>query len=174
MSELLIQETCNGLGLHLLAVTPEQIMNLTKVRCLRPRNSSLILTSTGLLFEAPTFQLAVMLNQLSLLFLYRRVFTLAELWFKSALYAIGIFYIGSGIGLFFTGLFHCVPLKHGWNLNIPGHCGTNVLTLYITATALNLFGDISIVAAPMPLIWSLRMSLPTKAALTGMFLLGGL
>lgn len=56
--------------------------------------------------------------------------------------------------------------------NIPGHCGTNVFTLYITATVLNLVGDISIVAAPIPLIWSLRMSLPTKAALTRIFLLG--
>lgn len=115
-----------------------------------------------------------MLNQLSLLFLYRRVFTLMESWFKYVMYAIGTFCVGSGIALFFAGLFHCVPLNHGWNPTVPGHCGVNIQTLYITATVLNLVGDISIVAAPIPLIWSLQMSLPTKAAVTAMFFLGGL
>lgn len=128
----------------------------------------------ALLFEAPTFQVAVMLNQLSLLFLYRRVFTLMESWFRYTLYAIGIFCIGSGVALFFAGLFHCMPLNHGWNPTVPGHCRVNIQALYITATVLNLVGDISIVAAPIPLIWSLQMNLPTKGAVTVMFLLGGL
>ncbi|MCJ1428153.1 hypothetical protein MMC29_006061 [Sticta canariensis] len=150
-------ETRNGLGMHLLAVKPEQIQNLTR----------------ALLFEAPTFQIAVMLNQLSLLFLYRRIFTLMESWFRYTLYAIGIFCIGSGIALFFAGLFHCMPLNHGWNPNVPGHCRVDIQALYITATVLNLVGDISIVAAPMPLIWSLQMNLPTKVAVTVMFILGG-
>ncbi|MCJ1464422.1 hypothetical protein MMC07_003035 [Pseudocyphellaria aurata] len=150
-------ETRNGLGLHLLAVKPEQIQNLTR----------------ALLFEAPTFQIAVMLNQLSILFLYRRVFTLIETWFKHVLYAIGIFCICSGVSLFFAGLFHCIPLSHGWNLEVPGHCSVDIQPLYITATVLNLVGDISIVAAPIPLIWSIRMSLSSKVAVTGMFLLGG-
>lgn len=153
----MVQETRNGLGLHLLAVKPEQIKNLTR----------------ALLFEAPTFQIAVMLNQLSLLFLYKRVFTTVESWFKYVLYALGIFCIGSGVALFFAGLLHCMPLNHGWNPNVPGHCGVDIQALYITATVLNLVGDIGIVAAPIPLIWSLQMSLPTKVAVTGMFLLGG-
>lgn len=115
-----------------------------------------------------------MLNQLSLLFLYRRVFTLIEPWFKYAVYAIGVFCIGCGIALFFAGLLHCLPLNHGWNPNVQGHCSVNIQTLYITATVLNLVGDISIVAVPIPLVWSLQMDLSTKAAVTGMFLLGGL
>lgn len=115
-----------------------------------------------------------MLNQLSILFLYRRVFTLLEAWFRYLLYGIGIFCIGSGVALFFAGLFHCMPLNHGWNPEVPGHCSVNIQPLYITATVLNLVGDISIVAAPIPLIWSIQMSLSSKVAVTGMFLLGGL
>lgn len=44
----MVKETRNGLGLHLLAVKPEQIKKLTRVRYLRQKNSSLILTPTGL------------------------------------------------------------------------------------------------------------------------------
>lgn len=115
-----------------------------------------------------------MLNQLSLLFLYRRAFTLIEPWFKYVLYAIGVFCIASGIALFFAGLFHCIPFNHGWNPNVPGHCSIDIQPLYVTATVLNLAGDIGIVAAPIPLIWSIQMSLSTKFAVTGLFLLGGL
>ena len=97
-----------------------------------------------------------------------------ESWFRYTLYAIGIFCIGSGIGLFFGGLFHCMPLNHGWNPNVPGHCRVNIQALYITATVLNLVGDIGIVVAPIPLIWSLQMDRATKGLVTFMFLLGGL
>lgn len=43
--ELMVEETRNGLGLHLLAVKPEQIKNLTRVRFLQRKNSSLIVDS---------------------------------------------------------------------------------------------------------------------------------
>lgn len=115
-----------------------------------------------------------MFNQLSLLFLYKRVFTLRNIWFRNSLIGLGIFCIGTGLALFFAGLFHCVPLNYGWNKKIKGRCDVNIQALYITATVLNLVGDIGIVAAPIPLIWSLQMSPPTKVGVTGMFLLGGL
>ncbi len=173
-------ETINGLGMHLLAVTPTQLVAMTKVRLcttsLLSLRGILILTSRqALLFTAPTFQIAVLLNQLSLLFLYRRVFTMKKAWFRWSIYWIGLFCIATGIAIFFAGLLHCVPIEFGWNPKVKGGvCNVSVRQLYITANILNLFGDLGIVILPIPLIWSLHMNTATKAAVSGMFLLGGL
>ena len=136
----------------------------------------MILTSKqALLFTAPAFQIAVLLNQLSILFLYRRVFTMKKKWFRWSIYGIGLFCIATGLAIFFAGLFHCVPIEFGWDPNVKGGvCYVSVRELYITANLLNLFGDLGIVILPIPLIWSLHMNKKTKAAVSGMFLLGGL
>lgn len=115
-----------------------------------------------------------MLNQLSLLFLYKRVFTIGTTWFRYTLYSLGIYCIASGLALFFAGLLHCYPLNYGWDKTVKGRCTVDIQALYITATVLNLVGDLGIVIAPIPIIWGLQMSKSTRVAVSIMFLLGGL
>lgn len=96
-------------------------------------------------------------------------------WFRWSIYGIGLFCITTGVAIFFAGLLHCVPIEFGWNPRVKGGvCYVSVRKLYITANILNLFGDLGIVILPIPLIWSLHMNTATKAAVSGMFLLGGL
>ena len=118
--------------------------------------------------------LASCLIQLSILFLYKRIFTTTIRWFKISLYVIGFVSILICIAFFFSILFACTPLSFAWNKSIPGgHC-INIKARYVSADVLNLATDIAIVVIPIPLVWRLQMNVGTKLAVVGMFLLGGL
>lgn len=113
------------------------------------------------------------LIQLSFLFLYKRIFTTTIRWFTTSLYIIGLICIAICIAFFFSIIFECTPINYAWNKTIKGHC-INISARYISADVLNLVVDIALVVLPIPLVWSLQMSVSTKLAVVGMFLLGGL
>lgn len=114
-----------------------------------------------------------MLTQLSILFLYKRVFTTNTPWFKYTLYALGFFSFAINISIFFAIVFSCSPVRLAWDKTIDGHC-FEVRLVYVIHTALIFVLDVCIVAAPMPLVWKLHTSTGTKGAVAGMFLLGSL
>lgn len=119
------------------------------------------------------YELDVMFTQLSILFLYRRVFTLRVRWSRNTVYVLAIFSIACEIALFFAGLFFCTPVNFAWDKSIEGHC-VDVQLIYLLADILNLVVDFAIVIAPIRLIWSLQMTQKDKWGVTVMFLLGGL
>lgn len=114
-----------------------------------------------------------MLTQISILFLYNRVFTSNVAWFKYTLYTLGFFTIALNISIFFAIVFSCSPFRYAWEKSISGHC-YEVRPLYLAHTVLMFVLDMSIVAAPMPMVWNLHTTPGTKWAVTGLFLLGGL
>lgn len=126
-----------------------------------------------LLFSGPAYVIGVMFTQLSFLFLYKRVFTTQVVWFANTLYVLAALSFAAGISIFFSAILQCTPFKYRWDRTITGHC-INVNALWIVDDALNLIIDVCIVVAPIPLVWHLQMSLRTKCAVVGMFLLGGL
>ncbi|MCJ1463353.1 hypothetical protein MMC07_001960 [Pseudocyphellaria aurata] len=149
-------ETRCGLGKHVLASTPEMFTGLLK----------------AFVFEGPNFSIGVMLTQLSILFLYKRVFTTNTAWFRYTLYTLGFLSFGVNISVFFAILFACTPVSLSWDKTVPGHC-YEVRPVYLVQTALIFVLDLFIVVAPMPLVWNLHTNLGTKGAVAGMFLLGG-
>ncbi|MCJ1465946.1 hypothetical protein MMC07_004565 [Pseudocyphellaria aurata] len=126
----------------------------------------------GFLVISLTYELAVMFTQLSVLFFYKRVFTLRKKWFKNTLYVLAALAVLCEIGIFFAGLLFCTPINRAWNKTVAGHCA-NIQVIYVTGDILNLMVDAAIVIAPIPLIWSLQTTTKEKWGLTCVFLLGG-
>lgn len=115
-----------------------------------------------------------MLTQISLLLLYQRVFTLQLKWFRIALAVIAFLALTSNLSTVFAVIFQCSPIKKGWNRReTAGRC-INATRLFIAHAALSLLVDVAIVAVPLPLVWHLHTNRRTKAAVSGMVLLGSL
>ena len=115
------------------------------------------------------------MTQISIVFLYRRIFTLLIGWFRVTFYCLLILSASSGIAISLAAFLRCMPISYNWDPTIRGaHCGVNMRDLAVTTCVINLLLDLCIVAAPMPLVWKLHANFATKAALTGMFLLAGL
>lgn len=115
----------------------------------------------------------MLLTQLSLLFLYKRIFSLGAAWFRMTYYALLFFVLSINVPIFFVTLFQCTPFRLAWDKSIEGRC-INVRQLYLVHTVLILVLDLCIVAAPMPHVRRLHTTAGTKGAVAGMFLLGGL
>lgn len=114
-----------------------------------------------------------MLTQLSILFLFKRLFTTQKRWFRNTLYALGAASIAQNLAIILTVMFYCVPFNYSWNKSIKGgHC-YQFHVVYLIGLLLNLVTDIAILAAPIPIIWGLRLNAKSKKGLTGIFLLGG-
>lgn len=114
-----------------------------------------------------------MLTQLSILLLYKRVFTTNTPWFKYTLFGLGFFTFATNLSFFFAILFACSPVSLAWDKSLDGHC-IEVRLVYLIQTILVFVLDVCIIAAPMPLVWNLHTNVGTKGAVAGMFLLGGL
>lgn len=65
----------------------------------------------------------------------------------------------------------CRPFKFTWNKTIDGVCGSTPKA-YLSVAICNLILDLSIVALPMPVLWSLQMSYKKKLAISGILSLG--
>lgn len=117
--------------------------------------------------------MGVMLTQVSLLFLYKRVFTTHITWFRYSLYILGFLSFAVNISVFFAIILSCSPVSYGWDKTINGRC-FEVRPVYVVHTVLIFVLDLSIVVAPMPIVWGLQTSAGIKWIVTGMFLLGGL
>ena len=70
-------------------------------------------------------------------------------------------------------IFQCTPVALNWHRALPGTC-FNFLAMYWVHALTNIATDIVILSLPWPMIWRLQMHTRLKAALSGMFLLGGL
>lgn len=112
-------------------------------------------------------------TQLSLLLLYKRVFTMHRAWFRNTLYGIAFASLISNLSCLLVVVFQCNPIKKAWDRQASGYCIQDRIW-FISHAALTLVIDVSIVAAPMPLIWTLHRSSRYKAAVGGIFFMGSL
>lgn len=115
-----------------------------------------------------------MLTQLSVLLLYKRIFTFHLKWFRNALGVIAFLSLTSNLSTVIAIIFQCSPIKKGWNhKEVAGHC-VNAIRLYAAQSALALVVDLAIVVVPIPLIWTLHTNRRTKMAVSGIIMLGSL
>lgn len=115
-----------------------------------------------------------MLTQLSVLLLYKRVFTFHLKWFRIALGVIAFLALTSNLSTVLAVIFQCSPIRKGWNWReTAGHC-LDATRLFVAHAALSLLVDVAVVVVPLPLVWNLHTNGRTKMAITGMVLLGSL
>ena len=69
----------------------------------------------------------------------------------------------------------CRPLKGNWDITLdPSAKCINLKAAYIWLSFPNIITDVALLCLPLGKVWQLQMSLRSKVAVAGMFLLGGL
>ena len=91
--------------------------------------------------------------------------------FRRAAYAVMAIAIAYAVGVLLENVLICRPFAKNWYPHLPGHCGNDVGNL-IAASACNVAIDLTIIALPIPMIWSLHMATRRKVELTITFALG--
>lgn len=111
--------------------------------------------------------------KLSILFLYKTIFTFIVKWFKIAWYAILAYVIAVTIASIVIILTQCRPIAYTWNepLGAEGSC-LNLRALEIGRGALLAIADVMLLVLPMPILWSLHIQPRKKIMLCALFALG--
>ncbi len=131
-----------------------------------------------MLFLKALYQLPILYNpvqcgaKLALLLLYRRL--APQPWYKASVWITGFVVVGSSVGIMFAAIFACTPVRSAWDLSITdGHC-IDRPALYQATAILGAVTDIMVLAVPIPIVVTLRVSLKQKVALITAFGIGGM
>ena len=119
--------------------------------------------------------------KMSLLLLYRRIFTTFDRTFRIALYVIMAYITGWSISALFVCIFACSPISFYWEQAfilvegpvIPGKC-INIVAAESGIGILNAIADLSILSLPMMSVWRLKMDTYRRIGLSAVFSLGAL
>ncbi|KAI0381140.1 hypothetical protein F5Y04DRAFT_289052 [Hypomontagnella monticulosa] len=111
----------------------------------------------------------VTLIKLSILTLYLRLFNVNPC-FKRLCYVMMVFVLAMGISSLFATIFQCAPVPAAWDKTTPGSKCLDLVALLVGLNIPNILIDVVIIALPMPLLWSLKLSLGRKLGLIGLFL----
>lgn len=112
--------------------------------------------------------------KLSVLFFYRRLFTVPAFRLISSIF-IGIT-LAWGIGFTFAGIFQCTPISTLWDKfeTEYGSSCVNVQLFYLAFGISDLILDVVIFTLPMPYVCKLQMPLQQRLAVGGIFFLGSM
>ncbi|PLB53961.1 hypothetical protein P170DRAFT_504826 [Aspergillus steynii IBT 23096] len=117
----------------------------------------------------PLYVVDVTLVKLSILFLYRRIFSNCESRrTNSFVIAICLFWFSIAV---ISGLLYCRPIRQQWDPHAGGDCFDFSL-YFLIMTLADLVIDIVILSFPIPPIIRLRLPLRKRVAVAGIFLLG--
>ncbi|KAF7590613.1 hypothetical protein BBP40_002608 [Aspergillus hancockii] len=128
-----------------------------------------ILVSLCFWATVPMYQASLITTKASILFQYKRVFSIPRMRF-ACLCLIGFLAV-YGVWTFLTAWLTCVPVEKFWDNSIQGFC-FNKKGLWFSNSAIHIFTDIAILFYPMPVLKSLQLPKRQKMALTGVFALG--
>ena len=109
--------------------------------------------------------------KVSLLMLYRRIFTIDIKWFRVGWWMnmtfLALYFIGVNIDL----ALQCLPqsVDHLWNLQ--DSCSPNFKVAKIIG-GVNAFLDLTLLLLPIPMVWGLQMPRKRKVAVSGIFGVG--
>lgn len=120
-----------------------------------------------------TYSLTITCVKISVLLLYRRVFTTAS--FRKVSVVVGIACLLWFIIELFINIFQCRPFKAAFEppLLFTGHC-IDLQSFYLGVTIANLGLDVVILYLPLHMVWKLKLPIKQRLTLSGIFLLGGL
>ncbi|KAI9885279.1 MAG: Suppressor of Sensor Kinase (SLN1) [Watsoniomyces obsoletus] len=151
-----IVATQYGMGRRIFTLSPAEVQNTMR--------SHFTLT---LIYTA-----SITTIKLSILSLYYRLFATRTNIFRWAVFATAGLTIAIGTSGFFALLFQCRPVRAVW-IKFPNAKCLNKKDLTVVPGILNIITDFAILVLPLPIIWNLQIARWRKAALTGVFGLGG-
>ena len=123
------------------------------------------------IFEA-IYPVCTNATKISILLLYRRIFTTQNPSFKWALYTTFALLVAWAITGFFTTVFQCAPVQEQWEKIIVGGRCINWTAALTALAVINTVLNVSILVLPIPMIWGLQMPLRRKLAIIGIFVIG--
>ncbi|PYH49451.1 uncharacterized protein BP01DRAFT_379019 [Aspergillus saccharolyticus JOP 1030-1] len=143
----------NGLGTHIIYVSPEQLVVYMKT------------LSTGTFL----YTLCITFVKLSILALYQRIFSRGPM--IMAANVVGCIVILWCFGCCLIGAVTCLPFRKLWEPTLPGGC-INLAQFYYGLQIPNILTDAIILVLPMKAVWELQISRSQKVMLSGIFLIG--
>ena len=165
-----------GLGRPMATLTPMEISTFLKVCLHHPCNTLGKANSSIaqiLMATMTTYSLTITCVKISILLLYRRIFTTAS--FRRVSVAVGIACLLWFIIEVFLDIFQCRPFKAAFDpmLLLTDHC-IDLQSFYSGITVANLGLDLVVLYLPLHMVWKLKLPTKQKLMLSGTFLLGGL
>ncbi|KAH6650401.1 hypothetical protein F5144DRAFT_588884 [Chaetomium tenue] len=122
----------------------------------------------GMLF----YNLSLTLSRISILLLYKRIFTYS--WIKRAIQIVLILVSAIGIWFIVSVCTACMPLEAFWDWSLffkgPVYCQPG--NLWWANAGLHISSDLVVMALPMPVLSSLNLPQRQKYAIVGVFALG--
>ena len=109
-------------------------------------------------------------TKISILLLYRRMFSTRNYDFRVALYTIFTILVGWAISEFFTTVFQCMPVRVAWR-HSGGTC-IDVSAALIDLAAVNTTLNAAVLILPIPLVLRLSMPWQRKVGVCRIFVIG--
>ncbi|KAI5860888.1 hypothetical protein GGS23DRAFT_579367 [Durotheca rogersii] len=106
--------------------------------------------------------------KVGILLFYWRVFHTNA--FRATALVVGCFSVGMFVSNFFSFTFQCTPIESFWMAR-PEDC-IDQHSFYLASAVINVVGDVTVLALPLPVIWGLHTSRGKKWTLSFLFLLG--
>ncbi|OAL28837.1 hypothetical protein AYO22_02702 [Fonsecaea multimorphosa] len=117
------------------------------------------------------YKLTINCTKLSILFLYLRIFT-DRLWFVRTCWSLVAFVVGACISFTLATILQCNPISRAWERwRSDGSC-VDIYALWYSNAIYNIFTDLLIVLMVPPVIFTLKLPMRQKLALTCIFGLG--
>ena len=118
------------------------------------------------------YGLSIALSKGAILLLYIRVFTTCKKAFTVTAYVVGSVIIATGIANTFVAILQCSPQSFAWDKSIKGGTCIDEMAWARYMAIPNVVTGAVMLLMPMPIVWSLHVSLAAKIALTATFLHG--
>ncbi|KAF2112844.1 hypothetical protein BDV96DRAFT_496939 [Lophiotrema nucula] len=118
------------------------------------------------------YKIVLMLNKISVVCLYYRIFAVSAKWFRTACHCANAFIVASGMAFIIGTVFQCTPIAAFWDKSIvPARCFQNE-PWWISYAVIQITTDVVLLALPIRQVFSLSMTRPEKLGLTLVFCTG--
>lgn len=115
----------------------------------------------------------LLLIKLSILFMYRRIFTDMSRFFRVGSRICGGVVVAWALAFVPAAIFQCTPVSKAWDSDKEGHC-IDLRVGFISVAIPNILTDIAILTLPVQVCWHLAGSVLYRLSISGIFLLGAL
>ncbi|KXG53624.1 uncharacterized protein PGRI_006740 [Penicillium griseofulvum] len=145
----------NGLGSHITMIPVENLLVYLKLGFA----NSFIYTG------------CIAFIKYSILALYKRLFAVRHMVIAvNVMFGFVTLWV---VGVYVAGALLCIPVSKFWDPSIPGAC-LDPAKFYYGIQIPNILSDLILLIMPMRVVWALPIPKSQKAALSGVFLVGGL
>ena len=119
----------------------------------------------------PLYALTITAAKLSILYLYRRIFSVKA--FRQVSFVTAAVCVAWWLVFTITALVPCRPVRKFWNPQLEGYC-YNFDMFFVVMASVEILLDVIILSLPIKMIIGLQMTYRRKIMLCIVFLVGGL